>query len=81
MQTCKHAAQQVSGGRTMRMRTDDPAYLAHVDRWWAVLFAKLRPYLHENGGPILMVQVGACCAEGAWRAPAGAGRWCACAGR
>ena len=40
------------------MRTSDPAYLAHVDRWWVVLFAKLRPLLHENGGPILMVQVG-----------------------
>lgn len=25
---------QVAGGRTMRMRTNDPAYLDHVDRWW-----------------------------------------------
>lgn len=47
---------QVAGGRTMRMRTNDPAYLDHVERWWAVLFSKLRRYLHENGGPILMVQ-------------------------
>ncbi len=48
---------QVSGGRTMRMRTHDPLYLEHVDRWWATLFAKLRRHMHENGGPILMVQV------------------------
>ena len=57
MPACLHL--QVAGGRSMRLRTSDPAYLAHVDRWWAVLFAKLRPLLHENGGgPIVMVQVG-----------------------
>lgn len=37
------------------MRTADPAYLDHVGRWWATLFAKLRRYLHNT---ILMVQVG-----------------------
>ncbi|KAL4853981.1 Glutamate-1-semialdehyde 2 [Chlorella vulgaris] len=51
------ASSKVSGGRTMRMRTHDPLYLEHVDRWWATLFAKLRRHMHENGGPILMVQV------------------------
>lgn len=62
---------QVAGGRTMRMRTNDPPYLAHVDRWWGVLFAKLRRFLIEEGGPILMVQArfvvrcgGACCVPG-----------------
>jgi hypothetical protein len=41
----------------MRLRTNDATYLAHVDRWWAVLFSKLRRFLYENGGPIVMVQV------------------------
>lgn len=49
------ATSKVSGGRTMRMRTHDPLYLEHVDRWWATLFAKLRRHMHENSGPILMV--------------------------
>ncbi|KAI7843402.1 hypothetical protein COHA_003000 [Chlorella ohadii] len=51
------ASSKVAGGRTMRMRTNDPVYLDHVERWWAVVFSKLRHYLHANGGPILMVQV------------------------
>lgn len=50
-------AVQVAGGRTMRLRDNDPAYLAHVDRWWAVLFGRLRRLLYQNGGPIVMVQV------------------------
>ncbi len=48
---------QVAGGRTMRLRTSDAAYLAHVDRWWGVLFSKLRRFLYQAGGPIVMVQV------------------------
>lgn len=47
----------VAGGGTMRLRSSDPAYLAHVDRWWQVLFARLKPRLRANGGPVLMVQV------------------------
>ena len=39
------------------MRNNDPSYLAHVDRWWAVLFSKLHRFLYQNGGPIVMVQV------------------------
>ncbi|GAB4821127.1 hypothetical protein N2152v2_008173 [Parachlorella kessleri] len=48
---------KVAGGRTMRLRTNDPAYLAHVDRWWAVLFSKLGPLLYQRGGPVVMVQI------------------------
>ncbi|KAL4450728.1 hypothetical protein ABPG77_001084 [Micractinium sp. CCAP 211/92] len=51
------ASSKVAGGRTMRLRTADPAYLAHVDRWWAALFPRMRRFLVKNGGPILMVQV------------------------
>ena len=31
-------------------------YLAHVDRWWRPLLAKVRPLLYQNGGPVIMVQ-------------------------
>ena len=41
----------------MKVRTKDLNYLHHVDRWWAVLFQKIRPRLYENGGPIIMVQL------------------------
>lgn len=41
----------------MRLRDNDSAFLAHVDRWWAVLFGRLRRHLYQNGGPIVMVQV------------------------
>eukprot|EP00887_Chlorella_sp_A99_P001001 scaffold5.g1001.t1 len=46
----------VAGGRTMQLRSNDPTFLAHVDRWWAVLFSKVRPLLYHNGGPIIMVE-------------------------
>ncbi|KAK9809058.1 hypothetical protein WJX72_008691 [[Myrmecia] bisecta] len=51
------ASSQVAGGRTMQLRVKDPAYLAHVERWWSVLLPKLAPYLYHRGGPIVMVQV------------------------
>lgn len=50
---------QVEGGRTMKLRVNDPAYLGHVDRFWNVLLPKMAPYLYHRGGPILMTQ--ACC--------------------
>ncbi|CAH1790381.1 unnamed protein product [Owenia fusiformis] len=39
------------------LRTIDPQYLAAVDRWLSVLLPTIKPMLHINGGPILMVQV------------------------
>lgn len=41
----------------MRLRSSDPLYLAHVDRWWAQLFARLRPHVYSAGGPVIMMQV------------------------
>lgn len=41
----------------MQLRSDDPAFLFHVAKWWRVLFARVRPYLYKHGGPIVMVQV------------------------
>lgn len=47
---------QVAGGRTMKLRNNDPQYLALVDAWWGVLLARMQPFLYANGGPILLVQ-------------------------
>ena len=41
----------------MKIRTNDPDYLNYVDRWWSVLLPMIRPYLYENGGPVVMVQL------------------------
>lgn len=42
----------------MKLRSSDPLYLAHVDRWWNALLPRMTPLLYVNGGPIVMVQVG-----------------------
>lgn len=47
----------VAGGGKMRLRSSDPVYLAHVERWWRALFSRLRKYLVTSGGPVLMVQI------------------------
>ena len=39
------------------LRTSDSVYLMYVDRWMSVLLPKIKPFLHENGGPIITVQV------------------------
>lgn len=39
----------------------DGNFILQVERWWGVLLPKVAPLLYENGGPIIMVQVGACC--------------------
>ncbi len=41
----------------IRLRTSDPVYLLHVDRWMSVLLGEIKPLLYENGGPIISVQV------------------------
>ena len=41
----------------MKIRTRDTEYLYYVDRWWRVLFQKIKPYLYENGGPVIMIQL------------------------
>ncbi|KAL9235469.1 hypothetical protein vseg_010227 [Gypsophila vaccaria] len=41
----------------LRLRSSDPAYLKLVDYWWGALLPMLVPFLYENGGPIIMVQM------------------------
>ncbi len=59
MYICAGMCAQVSGGGTMKLRSSDPLYLAHVDRFWNQLLPRMTPLLYSNGGPIVMVQVGA----------------------
>lgn len=41
----------------MQLRSSDPAFLAHVDRWWGELLPRVAPLLYTRGGPVVMVQV------------------------
>lgn len=49
----------VRGGGVMPLRSSEKPdfFLAAVQKWYENLLPRLRPYLVENGGPILMVQV------------------------
>lgn len=38
-------------------RSSEATYMNAVDRWFGVLLPRLVPYLYNNGGPIIMVQV------------------------
>lgn len=42
--------------------TVDNIYSVQVERWWGILLPKMTPFLYDNGGPIIMVQVGGCAA-------------------
>ena len=39
------------------LRTMDSRYIKYVDRYFSVLFKKIKPLLYENGGPIILVQI------------------------
>lgn len=41
----------------LKLRSSDPAYLRLVDNWWGILLPKVAPFLYNNGGPIIMVQI------------------------
>ncbi len=45
------------GTNVVNPRTNDPIYMAAVERWYGVLLPKFVPYLYKNGGPIITVQV------------------------
>ncbi len=45
------------GIETVRPRTSEENYMNAVRRWLQILLPTLASYLHENGGPILTVQV------------------------
>ncbi|CAK6958507.1 beta-galactosidase [Scomber scombrus] len=39
------------------LRSSDPDYIAAVDTWMGKLLPMMKPYLYQNGGPIITVQV------------------------
>ncbi|KAL6466600.1 hypothetical protein MHYP_G00244040 [Metynnis hypsauchen] len=39
------------------LRSSDADYIAAVDRWMGKLLPTIKPYLYQNGGPIITVQV------------------------
>ena len=41
--------------RTIGLRTSDPKFLKHFCEYTTVLVDKIRPYLHTNGGPVILV--------------------------
>ncbi|KAM8980646.1 beta-galactosidase isoform X1 [Sarcophilus harrisii] len=43
--------------KSIFLRSSDPDYLKAVDKWLEVLLPKMKPYLYQNGGPIITVQV------------------------
>ena len=43
--------------RTMCLRSSDPAFMSAVERYYNVLLPKLVPFLHKNGGPIILAAV------------------------
>lgn len=43
--------------RNLRLRCNNEIYKQHVEDWFAVLFAKIKPYLEANGGNVIMMQV------------------------
>ncbi|XP_028797630.1 beta-galactosidase 17 isoform X2 [Neltuma alba] len=40
-----------------KLRSSDSTFLKLVDGWWGNLLPKLVPFLYDNGGPIIMVQI------------------------
>ncbi|XP_008057060.1 beta-galactosidase-1-like protein [Carlito syrichta] len=41
----------------IHLRTSDPVFLAAVDSWFKVLLPKIYPWLYQNGGNIISIQV------------------------
>uniref|UniRef100_A0A3B4YZQ7 Beta-galactosidase n=1 Tax=Stegastes partitus TaxID=144197 RepID=A0A3B4YZQ7_9TELE len=39
------------------LRSSDPDYITAVDKWMGKLLPMMKPYLYQNGGPIITVQV------------------------
>uniref|UniRef100_H3C259 Beta-galactosidase n=1 Tax=Tetraodon nigroviridis TaxID=99883 RepID=H3C259_TETNG len=39
------------------LRSSDPDYISAVDKWMGKILPMMKPYLYQNGGPIVTVQV------------------------
>ncbi|XP_074486022.1 beta-galactosidase [Sebastes fasciatus] len=43
--------------KDMVLRSSDPDYITAVDKWMGKLLPMMKPFLYQNGGPIITVQV------------------------
>ena len=43
--------------KAIRLRSSDKSYLGYVDVWMRFLLQVVRPFLYQNGGPVIMTQV------------------------
>jgi len=41
----------------MKLRTMDPSYIGEITPWLNKLLPMIKPYLYNNGGPVIMVQI------------------------
>ena len=41
----------------MKLRSSDKTYLSYVDVWMRFLLQMVKPFLYQNGGPVIMTQV------------------------
>ena len=46
----------------MKLRENDPDYMSHVTRWFNQMLPRVRPFLYENDGPVVMMQARVACA-------------------
>ncbi|GFO02595.1 beta-galactosidase [Plakobranchus ocellatus] len=47
----------LTANSSMILRTSDPSYMVYVDRWYSALLDKVKPFMYDNGGPVVMVQI------------------------
>ncbi|XP_005106715.1 beta-galactosidase isoform X2 [Aplysia californica] len=47
----------LSKDSNMILRTSDPSYMKWVDKWFTELLTTIKPFLYNNGGPVIMVQI------------------------
>ena len=45
----------------MKLRENDPDYMSHVTRWFNQMLPRVRPFLYENDGPVVMMQARVSC--------------------
>ncbi len=46
-----------NGTNSIIPRSSEKNYMAAVNTWFDVLLPKFKPYMYQNGGPIITVQV------------------------
>ncbi|CAH8541902.1 unnamed protein product [Heterobilharzia americana] len=42
---------------SMNIRSLDQGFVSQVTEWFSILLPKIKPFLYENGGPVIMIQI------------------------